>query len=137
MTWTMRLRNTPSRLKNYLFGAMPYVESNANDDHARPGRKDYSVLLAPPAPNQRPAVRGQRPVNVGPWTVRVTCTTPTGYAIWTLRGAGAGETGQTAWHARHTSTAGTGTVIYLFRAEGLRTTPLAAWSTRRTGTTTS
>lgn len=37
---------TKSRTRSYLFGVPPYTLNNANNDHAAPGRQDYSVVCS-------------------------------------------------------------------------------------------
>jgi hypothetical protein len=137
MDWkTCILSRTRDRLKHYVFGVAPYVESNANDDHAKARRLDYSVLMLPVGSTPA-AVRSAQPGSRGPWTNRVTGATATGFVAWTLRVAGNGETRQAPWIERRAGNQATGTITYLFRAEGTRTTPATAWQTRRTGTLSS
>ena len=137
MEWqTHILSRTRDRRKNYLFSAAPYVENNSNDDHARPGRFDYSVMMLKPG-SQEPGVRSRKIASLGRWTLRTSGSQGTPMVAWTIRAAGAGETGLAIWTTRRTATTATGTVNYLFRAEGTHSTPATAWATCRTGTRTS
>jgi len=53
-----------SRERAFFALAVPYVESNINDDHGRPGREDYSILLLVPDTIDETVTQ---PAWTGPW----------------------------------------------------------------------
>lgn len=117
--WTNRLAaKALSRNRDFYGIARPYIETNANDDHGRPGREDYSVLLLAPA------------------SVTLTVTQPPYTGPWTTRASGDATTATTVWASRRTGSTTTATMSWTTRASGSETTSIMAWGPRRTGTTT-
>jgi hypothetical protein len=106
-----------SRAADFYALATPYDQSNINDDHGRPGREDYSVLLLAPA------------------ALTLTVTAPAWTGPWTPRTAGTATTATSQRAARRTGTTATPTSVRTARRTGTATTPASVRAARRTGTT--
>ena len=135
ITWTSRIApRARDRTRNYRGYAPRFAESNINDDHGRPGRLDYSVLLLPPETLTLTAtgapvadgfterlLGGVRDAAVPAWRRRLGARpTATGTAAWTERLlGGVREVPAAAWTERLLG--------------GVREVPAATWTERLLG----
>ena len=133
--WTNRLTaKALSRTRDFTALARPYDETNANDDHGRNGREDYSVLLLAP---DSITLTVTQPAYAGPWTTRASGDTTSATAGWGTRRTGTATTATMSWTTRAAGTETTELMAWSTRSAGLATTATAAWTNRRTGTLTS
>lgn len=125
-----RRAGAPDNVSSLYFSVPAYVPSNVNDDHARPGRLDYSVLLTAPATVgdvvSAPAF-GERA------RTRVQGTTTTAVAGWRPRVAGGGSTPAAQLVQRRAASLSTAAAVAAMRRAGLVQTALAAAAQRRAG----
>lgn len=133
--WTNRLTaKALSRTRDFTALARPYDETNANDDHGRNGREDYSVLLLAP---DSITLTVTQPAYAGPWTTRASGDTTSATAGWGTRRTGTATTATMSWTTRASGSENTSIMAWAPRRTGTTTTTTAAWTTRRTGTLTS
>lgn len=113
--------------------ARPYDVTNANDDHGRPGREDYSILLLAPDSISLDAVQ---PAWSGPWATRTQGNTASADAAWAARVTGEGTTASAAWAARQQSTTTSENSAWAGRCVGVtQTTENSTYTVRIDGQT--
>ena len=122
-----------SRERSFFALATPYVETNANDDHGRPGREDYSILLLAPDTIDETVTQ---PAWTGPWITRRSGTATTATSVRATRRPGTTTTATSVRATRRTGTTTTATSARATRRTGTTTTATSAWASRRTGTAT-
>jgi hypothetical protein len=130
--WQTRASRILTRAQDWPALAVPYDQSNINDDHGRDGRRDYSVLLLAA---EVMTLTVTAAAWGGPWTTRRTGTLAVDSA-WTARRQASLTTPVSAWAARRPGTGTTATAGWAARRSDTITTNASAWATRREGTGT-
>lgn len=127
--WQTRASRILTRAQDWPGLAVAYDQSNINDDHGRPGRRDYSVLLL--APQVMTLTVTAAPAGL-PWVTRRAGTAAVD-AAWMARRQASLATPVAAWAARRAGTSTTAVAAWAGRRGGAQTTDASAWAARRSG----